>query len=186
MAGGRGRIRKHESGGGGRYGAYVQDDVEQLPQIEMLRSSYIPVFKCTMCARCCAGKVISLFDMDVRRLGEYAESCTEQMDEEEMALTGAERKMKMADGKCAFLNFCVKITQECDCLAKDDPRIAPDIGIFASLDPVSIDKACLDMVNKAVKKDIFRKLHPKRDGMKQLIHAQDLGLGSLEYDLLVV
>jgi len=103
MAGGKGRIRKHESGGGGRYGAYVQDDVEPLPQIEMLRSSYIPIFKCTMCARCCAGKVISLFDTDVRRLGEYAESCTEQMDEEEMALTGAERKMKMVDGKCAFL-----------------------------------------------------------------------------------
>jgi len=103
MAGDRGSIRKHESGGGGRYGAPVNDDVEPLPQIEMLRSSYIPVFKCTMCARCCAGKVISLFDTDVRRLGEYAESCTEQMDEEEMALTGAERKMRMVDGKCAFL-----------------------------------------------------------------------------------
>jgi len=103
MSGGRGRIRKRESGGGGNYGAPVNDDGKPLPQIEMLRSSYIPAFKCTMCARCCAGKVISLFDTDVRRLGEYAESCTEQMEGDEMALTGAVRKMKMVDGKCAFL-----------------------------------------------------------------------------------
>ncbi|MDD2679582.1 MAG: DUF362 domain-containing protein [Candidatus Omnitrophica bacterium] len=88
--------------------------------------------------------------------------------------------------KSGFLNFCIKVTRECDCLAKDDPRIVPDIGIFASTDPVSIDQACLDAVNKAAGKDIFRELHPQRDGAKQLMHAASLGLGSLEYALIVV
>ncbi|MGA2775862.1 MAG: DUF362 domain-containing protein [Candidatus Omnitrophota bacterium] len=86
--------------------------------------------------------------------------------------------------RSAFFNFAVKITKECDCLAKDDPRIAPDIGIFASLDPVSVDKASLDSVNKACSKDIFQELHPQRDGTIQLKYANSLGLGNLDYELI--
>jgi len=89
-------------------------------------------------------------------------------------------------GKSAFINFCLKITKECDCLAKDDPRIVPDIGILASKDPVSLDKACLDIVQQRAGRDIFRELHPKRDGLKQLNYASLLGLGSLDYDLVMV
>jgi len=92
--------------------------------------------------------------------------------------------LKNKQGKAGFLNFAIKITKECDCLAKDDPRIAPDIGILASTDPVSIDKASLDLVNEACGRDIFRELHPERDGTKQLKYAQELGLGSLDYELI--
>lgn len=88
--------------------------------------------------------------------------------------------------KRAFINFCLKITKECDCLAKDDPRIIPDLGIFVSVDPVAIDKACLDMVNEKAARDIFRELHPNVDGLRQLEYAQDLGLGRLKYDLVLV
>lgn len=87
-------------------------------------------------------------------------------------------------GKLSFINFATKITKECDCLAKDDPRIVPDIGIFASTDPVSIDKACYDACAKAAGKDVFREAHPNRDGSKQLKCAQALGLGSLDYELI--
>jgi uncharacterized Fe-S center protein len=70
-----------------------------------------------------------------------------------------------------------------DWLAKDDPKISPDVGIFASMDPVSIDQACMDLVIKRCGKDIFKLAHPDRDGRKQLNYAADLKLGSLEYEL---
>ncbi|MFA5119370.1 MAG: DUF362 domain-containing protein [Candidatus Omnitrophota bacterium] len=94
--------------------------------------------------------------------------------------------LKNKKSKSAFINFAMKITKECDCLAKDDPRISPDIGIFASLDPVSIDKACMDSVIAACGKDVFKEAHPKRDGTQQLVYAAQLGLGNLEYELITV
>ena len=89
-------------------------------------------------------------------------------------------------GRALHINFAVKITKECDCLAKDDPRIAPDIGILSSPDPVSLDKACLDLTIKACGRDILKEVHPKRDGMKQLEHAREIGLGSLDYELIEI
>jgi uncharacterized Fe-S center protein len=86
--------------------------------------------------------------------------------------------------KAVFFNFCLKITQECDCIAKDDPRIAPDIGILASCDPVAIDKASYDLVVAACKKDVFKQAHPKWDGTRQLKYAFELGLGNLDYELI--
>jgi hypothetical protein len=65
-----------------------------------------------------------------------------------------------------------------------NPRIAPDVGILASDDPVSIDKASFDLVNKACGKDIFKDTHPDQDGLKQLRYAQEIGLGSLDYELI--
>lgn len=86
--------------------------------------------------------------------------------------------------KTAFINFAVKINKECDCWNMENPRIAPDVGILASLDPVSIDKASLDLVNKTCGKDIFKETHPDQDGMIQLKYAQKIGLGELDYELI--
>ena len=94
--------------------------------------------------------------------------------------------MKGKKEKAAFFNFAVKITKECDCLAKDDPRVSPDIGILASTDPVSVDKASFDLVAKACGRDIFRELHPERDSFRQLRRARELGLGNLDYELIAV
>jgi uncharacterized Fe-S center protein len=66
----------------------------------------------------------------------------------------------------------------------ENPRIAPDVGILASSDPVSIDRASLDLVNQACGKDIFKDVHPEQDGNKQLEYAQSIGLGSLDYELI--
>lgn len=88
--------------------------------------------------------------------------------------------------KALFLNFCIKITKECDCMAKDDPRIAPDLGILLSTDPVSVDKASFDLIIKASKKDVFKEAHSKRNGAIQLDYASKLGLGSLEYELITL
>ena len=92
--------------------------------------------------------------------------------------------LKDKKNKTGFINFAVKINKECDCWGAENPRIAPDVGILASNDPVSIDKASFDLVNKTCGKDIFKAVHPDQDGLKQLRYAQEIGLGSLDYELI--
>jgi uncharacterized Fe-S center protein len=139
------------------------------------KKSCIDSGKCIGCASCIAACVYHAIDVKWEQGGDKIQQ--KMVEYAKAALTGKKTK-------CAFLNFALKITKECDCIAKDDPRIAPDIGILASLDPVSIDKASLDLVVKACGKDVFRQVHPDRDGMRQLKYASGLGLGNLEYELI--
>lgn len=80
-----------------------------------------------------------------------------------------------------FINYALRITKECDCLAEDDPSVVEDIGILASDDPIALDKATLDVVLKKAGCDIFKKLHPESDYHRQLEYAAALGLGKLDY-----
>ncbi len=92
-----------------------------------------------------------------------------------------------SSGRKSFINFALRITAECDCLAKDDPRIVPDVGVLASFDPVAIDQASYDLVcGKAGGFDPFRKAHPKRDPLKQLDIAEQKGLGTRLYELIKI
>jgi len=139
------------------------------------QKAYIEAEKCIGCASCIAACAQNAIDVD---WNEGAGSIQEKMVEYAKTVLGPKKN------KVAFFNFAIKITKECDCLAKDDPRIAADIGIFASRDPVSIDKASFDLINKKSGRDIFREAHPERDGLKQLDYAAKLGLGSLDYELI--
>jgi len=158
---------------------------------------------CAACVKVCPVTAISLVDKKASINGEKCigcASCLAACEYHAMDVKwesgGAVLQEKMVEyakavldrqkGKAAFVNFALKITKECDCLAQDDPRIAPDVGIFASLDPVAIDKACYDRVVAASGKDVFKKAHPDRDAMKQLRYAAQLGLGNLDYDLVRV
>ena len=136
--------------------------------------SVIDGLKCIGCASCIA--VCPFVAIDVNW-----ESGGGKLQEKMVEYAYAVLKDKK---KRAFFNFAVKITKECDCLAKDDPRITPDVGIVASFDPVSVDKASLDLVNSSCGHDIFKELHPNRDGEIQLKYAQQLGLGSFDYELI--
>jgi len=49
-------------------------------------------------------------------------------------------------GKVAFLNFLTQISPACDCYGHSDAPIVHDLGIMASVDPVAIDQASVDMV----------------------------------------
>ena len=89
-------------------------------------------------------------------------------------------------GRAGFLNFALRINKECDCWRYDNQRIAPDVGIFASTDPVAVDKASLDLVNDSCGKEIFREFHPGKNPLHQLEYAGKLGLGSLDYELIRV
>lgn len=52
-------------------------------------------------------------------------------------------------GKTFFINYAVNITPTCDCYGWTDTPFVNGLGILASLDPVAVDKACIDMMNKA-------------------------------------
>jgi uncharacterized protein len=88
--------------------------------------------------------------------------------------------------RLGYINFLTNITRDCDCLAKDEPRITQDIGILASGDLVSIDKASADLLNSSGKKDIFKAEYPQIDWTVQLKYAAKLGLGSLDYKLIEI
>jgi uncharacterized Fe-S center protein len=89
-------------------------------------------------------------------------------------------------GKMAFINYATSITEHCDCIGKPYPNIAPDVGIFASLDPVAVDAASAEAVNKAVGKDIFKHYWPKIDYHVQFDYATEIGLGDAKYELVEV
>jgi hypothetical protein len=91
--------------------------------------------------------------------------------------------VKAVDGKIGYINFLTNITKDCDCLAKDDPKIMENVGILASSDLVSIDSASADILNGLKGKDIFRQEHPEIDWKVQLKYAADLGMGSINYNL---
>lgn len=139
--------------------------------------AYIDPAKCIGCATCIAVCPQSAIDVNWEAGGS-------NMQQKMVEYAYAVLKDKKAQS--AFINFAIKITKECDCLAKDDPRIVDDVGIFASGDPVSIDKASRDLVNKKAGKDIFKEAHPERNGFIQLEYAENLGLGNLEYELVEV
>lgn len=131
--------------------------------------------KCIGCAECMAACPTGAVSVNWE---EGAGNIQEKMVEYAKAVLDSRK------GKTIHMNFAIKITRECDCLAKDDPCIVPDIGIFISLDPVSLDKACYDAAVERAGKDIFKEVHPGRDGMRQLDHAVKIGLGNMGYELI--
>ncbi|MBF0253318.1 MAG: DUF362 domain-containing protein [Candidatus Omnitrophica bacterium] len=78
------------------------------------------------------------------------------------------------DKKNIYINFAMNITTGCDCEPKIMKPIMDDFGIFISLDPVAIDKACYDIAKEKGKK--FR-------GSKAFTYAEKIGLGSPSYTL---
>lgn len=95
-----------------------------------------------------------------------------------------------------FVNVIRDVTPECDCVPYSDAPLCQDIGIAASLDPVALDKACLDLVNAAQPiypsklpegivpgMNKFFAVHPSVPEDYGLQYAQDIGMGSLSYSL---
>ena len=74
-----------------------------------------------------------------------------------------------------YLNFALSITRGCDCEPRPMFPLLPDIGIFASLDPVAADQACWDACAERGRK--FK-------GVEQLEYAEKIGLGSRTYELI--
>lgn len=90
------------------------------------------------------------------------------------------------DGKMAFINIMANMSVDCDCCAvAEDPKIG-DIGILASLDPIALDQACLDLVfasDDPGKGDLIERIQ-SRNGVHTVEAAAELGFGSREYELI--
>ena len=92
------------------------------------------------------------------------------------------------DGKIAYINVMKNMSVDCDCCAvAEDPCIA-DIGILASLDPVAIDKACVDLVYNCDDKNkghLIERIE-SRNGTLTIDAAEKLGYGSKDYELIEI
>ena len=115
----------------------------------------------------------------------------------------AEYTMAALKNKTHFhVSFIMDISPDCDCWSCNDAPIVPNIGIAASFDPVALDKACADMVTAAAAnigsclnvsehgmlqgKDKFKLVHPGTEWKVTLTHAEKIGLGRMEYELITV
>ena len=91
-------------------------------------------------------------------------------------------------GKIAFINVAKNLSVDCDCVGNAAPPCMKDIGILASLDPVAIDQACVDMVygsDDPGKAKLIKRIE-SRNGIHTIEAAADLGYGSREYELIEV
>lgn len=92
------------------------------------------------------------------------------------------------NGKIAFINVMANMSVDCDCCAvAEDPAIA-DIGILASLDPVALDSACLDLVyaSKDPGRDHLLERIESRNGIHTVEAAAKISAGSREYELITL
>ncbi len=84
-----------------------------------------------------------------------------------------------------FISVANNLSVDCDCVAEPEPVQMKDIGILASLDPVALDRACVDMVYRSDdpgKSHLIERME-SRNATHILDYAEQLGLGSCEYEL---
>jgi uncharacterized Fe-S center protein len=134
--------------------------------------------KCTGCAMC-----ISVCPHSAININWNASSATTQKKMAEYA----KGVFNALDNKLIFLSIILSVSPACDCYPGNDRPVVSDIGFAASTDPVALDKACHDLVIKAYGgKDPFKERYPDVDSTIQLAHAEKLGIGTTEYNLIEI
>ncbi len=104
------------------------------------------------------------------------------------------------DRPCFHITLLIDVSPFCDCYGSNDAPVIPDVGMFASFDPVALDKACADAANKqhviadsllgdlhpADGADHFHTMHPDTDWEAGIEQAEKLGLGTADYELITM
>lgn len=117
----------------------------------------------------------------------------------------AEYTKAVVDGRPNFhISLVVDVSPHCDCHAENDAPILPNLGMFASFDPLALDQACVDACLKAQplpgsklsdnmadpgfvdSHDHFVNTTPESEWRSCLEHAEKIGLGTRDYELIVV
>lgn len=159
----------------------------ELFRVEKVKKARINPEKCIGCAECiltCRQGAINI---------QWNESIPVFM---EKMVEYAKAVLQNKTNKVLFLNFLTDVSPLCDCTPFSDRAIVPSIGILASKDIVAIDRASASLVNQAPGNamstlksalepgmDKFRALFPDIDWNHQLDYAEQIGLGSNEYEL---
>lgn len=116
-------------------------------------------------------------------------SCgTAQNDFLESMADAASTVDKMFKGNIAYINMMVNLSVDCDCCDVAEDPCMKDIGILASLDPVAIDKACMDLIEASNDpgKEHFMERVNSRNGKHTIEAANDLGFGTTDYELISI
>lgn len=135
--------------------------------IEILDTAVIDERKCIGCAGCiavCPQEAIGnrwRSSHFLEKLSEYAYGASKGKD-------------------IIYITFVQNITEDCDCIGESMKPIADNIGVLAGKDPVALDTACLDLVQINSGKKLFE------IGRQSLIHAEKIGLGTMEYELIEI
>lgn len=90
--------------------------------------------------------------------------------------------------KIVYINVMCNMSVDCDCCSVAKDPCMKDIGVLASLDPVAIDQACIDLVYNSEdsgKKDLIERIE-SRNGIHTIECAESLGMGSREYELVEI
>ena len=170
---------------------------------------------CKLCAKICAHDAISFTDGKAsidhnkcvgcgRCIGICNRDAVRPASDESCDILNrkiAEYSKAVVDGRpCFHICLVIDVSPYCDCHAENDAAIVPDVGFFASFDPVALDVACADAVNRQpvignsvlgdhqhiCEGDHFHKVSPNTNWMSCVEHAEKLGLGTREYELIEV
>ena len=212
MAGFGGALKNLGMGGGSRAGKMEQHNSGK-PDVDasLCRG-------CRRCARHCAQSAItygadrkaSIDHSKCVGCGRCIGACNFDAIENSNANSAADLCEKMAEYTLAVVkdrpNFHINIVNQvspyCDCYSCNDVPIIPDVGMFASFDPVALDQACADACNNAPamkdsfldaqmragcdRHDHFTNVFPDTDWRVTLRHAEEIGVGTTQYELVTV
>lgn len=161
--------------------------------LNAVRKAEIDYDKCVGCGQC-----VALCQHDAAVVSDWDTS-------ERLNYKIAEYSVAVLKDKPHFhISFIMNVSPECDCWNHNDAAIIPDLGMLASADPVALDMACADMVirtpilhgNNVLAEghehddlcgcDKFHMIHPDTDWLAGLRHAEKIGLGTMDYELIKV
>ena len=160
---------------------------------ESTRKMSINTQNCVGCGRC-----IGACDFDAIAFANYAAT-------KDLNCRMAEYTKAVIQNRPNFhVSLIVDVSPNCDCHAENDAPILPNIGMFASFDPLALDQACVDACLKATplpnsqlaeameKEDFcdhhdhFENTTPNSEYKTCLAHAEKIGLGTRDYEIVVV
>jgi len=85
-----------------------------------------------------------------------------------------------------YIDVMYNLSVDCDCMSNPSPPTMADIGILASLDPVALDQACVDLIYAASDgADVIERIE-SRNGIHILEHAEAIGFGTRHYELVKI
>ena len=168
-------------------GKCVENCAHNGPHIENGKCTILK-YKCTGCGRC-----INVCPMHAIH-ADYA------IANELLNCKIAEYAKAVVDGRPSFhIALALDVSPCCDCHNFSDVPIVPNVGMFASFDPVALDTACADMINAQTVNpnsviahehdhphDHFTAAHPDTDWRAAVEHGEAIGLGTTHYELVTV
>jgi uncharacterized Fe-S center protein len=176
---------------------------------------------CLACLKQCANNAL-IFDAEAEKMRVNAENCVgcgrclgacnfdaisfaDFAANELLNRRMAEYAKAVVDGRpCFHIALIVDVSPNCDCHCENDAPILPDLGMFASFDPLALDQACVDACLKAAplpgsqlfenmtkpdfvdRHDPFTNSTPASEWRTCLEHAEKIGLGTRDYELIVM